>query len=308
MIARLTRLLLIVQLTVAVAFASALQRIWTDLSLLSGLFIGMGCIVLIRAAITANNFRLATGVPDPVSTVALGIGGTLRLYAGELHATLVSSSWTMPFIKPRIFVAHDSVLPPVLLVHGYGCNGRYWWHLSKQLKMANITHYAVDLEPVLCAIDCYEPQITAAMKMMQTATGQHQIVMVGHSMGGLVARDWIRVNGGDCVAKLITLGTPHSGTMLARYGLGENSRQMLPAGAPRARPWLTQLNSQIKPAVSTVSIYSLHDNIIAPRTSSHLPGAHNIVLTGIGHVALGSHPAVMSCVVKEIGNARKSSG
>jgi len=303
MIARLARLLLLVQLAVAGLVASALQRVWPDLSWLLAFLIGIFCVLLARAIITANNFRLAAGVPGTAGLAALDIGSALRLYGGELRATLVSSSWTMPFLQPRTFFAHNNAVPPVLLVHGYGCNGSYWWHLSKRLKLANITHCAVDLEPVLCAIDCYVPQLTAAIKMLQAATGQPRIVIVAHSMGGLVARAWIRDHGSDSIAKLITLGTPHGGTVLARYGLGENSRQMRPAGVPGGTLWLTQLNTPAEPAVPTVSIYSMHDNIIAPRTSSHLPGAKNIVLRGIGHVALGSHPTVMSIVVREIRNA-----
>jgi hypothetical protein len=52
-----------------------------------------------------------------------------------------------------------------------------------------------------------------------------------------------------------------------------------------------------------VSIYSHHDNIIAPQTSSRLPGATNIELCGIGHVALAPHPAVQARVIDEIRRA-----
>lgn len=54
-----------------------------------------------------------------------------------------------------------------------------------------------------------------------------------------------------------------------------------------------------------VSIYSHHDNIIAPQTSSHLPGARNIDIHGIGHVALGLNPRVQEIVIDEIRAAGK---
>ena len=56
-----------------------------------------------------------------------------------------------------------------------------------------------------------------------------QLAVVGHSMGGLVGRAYLR----RCVqrrqdpllAALITVGTPHCGTHIARIGLGENARR-----------------------------------------------------------------------------------
>ncbi|MES2830874.1 MAG: alpha/beta fold hydrolase [Pseudomonadota bacterium] len=303
MIAHLTRFLLLVQLAVATLCALGFRHLWPDISWLFALLLGTMCVLFARAVITANNFRLAAGVPCTAGPAVLNIGAALRLYSSELRATLLSSSWTMPFRRPGIFLAAEPTTLPVLLIHGYGCNGGYWWYLSKRLKAANITHFAVDLEPVLCGIDTYLPQITTAIETLQAATRQRQIVIVAHSMGGLVARAWLRDHPIDCIAKLITLGTPHSGTALARFGPGENSRQMLPPTDTGGAPWLTQLNAASGRAVPTVSIYSLHDNIIAPRSSSFLPGAKNIALAGIGHVALGSHPAVISIVIEEVRNA-----
>ncbi|MBB4639471.1 carboxypeptidase regulatory-like domain-containing protein [Longimicrobium terrae] len=41
------------------------------------------------------------------------------------------------------------------------------------------------------------------------------VVLVGHSMGGLVGRGYLAGHGGDAVRALITLGTPHEGSPLA---------------------------------------------------------------------------------------------
>ena len=47
-----------------------------------------------------------------------------------------------------------------------------------------------------------------------------------------------------------------------------------------------------------VSIYTHHDNIIAPQDSSVLPGARNVAFGGVGHVALGSNPRVLAEVLR----------
>lgn len=301
MIARLTRLLLLLQIALAGLLGMGIRRLWPVLPLWAAILIGVSVVLLLRAFITANNFRLAASVPNRSEpATALGFAGAIGLYAKELRATLISSSWTMPFVKSRVFFASQQVAPPVLLVHGYGCNGGFWHHLGKQLKAADISYFAIDLEPVLGGIECYIPKITAAVEALRNATGQKQIVIVAHSMGGLAARAWLRAQGGTRIAKLITLGTPHAGTTLARFGPGENSRQMRYSDTDDEQSWLAQLNAATAPALPIVSIYSVHDNIIAPSMSSHLPCAHNIRLSGIGHVALGSDPAAMSIVVEEI--------
>ena len=59
-------------------------------------------------------------------------------------------------------------------------------------------------------------------------TGADKLVLVGHSMGGLVCRDYLAIHGGDKVDRLITLATPHQGSQLAALGLGANAREMEP--------------------------------------------------------------------------------
>ena len=71
-------------------------------------------------------------------------------------------------------------------------------------------------------------------------------MIVAHSMGGLVARAYLRRHGGAQVARVITLGTPHHGTALANLAPGSNARQMSrPGGQPNA--WLAQLAASETP-------------------------------------------------------------
>jgi hypothetical protein len=66
--------------------------------------------------------------------------------------------------------------------------------------------------------------------------------------------------------------------------------------------WLARLDADDRAQRGLfTSIYSYHDNIIAPQDSCHLPGARNIALPGIGHVAMGRHPEIVKCILAEIG-------
>jgi len=71
-------------------------------------------------------------------------------------------------------------------------------------------------------------------------------------------------------------------------------------GAPSG--WLAQLAASEAPETRALitSMYSHHDNIVAPQSSAHLPGARNIAFGGIGHVALASDARVLRQLVAEI--------
>jgi hypothetical protein len=74
--------------------------------------------------------------------------------------------------------------------------------------------------------------------------------------------------------------------------------------------WLRQLSESEDAATRALvtSIYTHHDNIVSPQTSSELPGARNVEFGGIGHVALGSDPRVLAEVMREISALAARSG
>ena len=306
MIARVTRILLLIQAILAVAFSALAIKLWHIDNFIFAALIGLACVIAVRITITLNNFRMASRsrsqLPD---CLTLNGSQSCRLFLQEFCATMLTSSWTMPF---QAFEKHVAVQPtdlPVLLVHGYGCNSGYWKSMSKTLSKSGITHYAISLEPVFCSIDDYTDAVHRAVEMLCRESGKQKIVIVAHSMGGLAVRAYMRDHGCHHVAKVITLGTPHYGTALARHALGINTGQMhwTPDGKKGiCSEWLRRLDAGESHAVRTlfVSIYSHHDNIISPQTSSHLTGARNIALHGIGHVALALHPKVQTIVIDEI--------
>ena len=306
MVVRITRLLLLLQTAIAAGFFLLAVKVLQVNNLWLGLAFGITAVLLLRLAITTNNFYLAwTYRSETPAAFRLNWRQVCGLFLGEFSATLISSSWTMPFHTFRKRIAKNPACLPVLLIHGYGCNSGYWHSMSKVLMHANITHYAVDMEPVFGTIDAYAPIVHDTVEAMCTDTGHDRIVIVAHSMGGLAARAYLRDHGSTRIARIITLGTPHYGTGLANFGPGINSQQMRWKGNGqhgKSSSWLHQLADREDCATSAlfVSIYSHHDNIISPQTSSFLPGAKNIEVHGIGHVALALDPTIQTKVIEEI--------
>jgi triacylglycerol esterase/lipase EstA (alpha/beta hydrolase family) len=145
----------------------------------------------------------------------------------------------------------------------------------------------VNIEPVFGAIDDYADEIDAAVARLRAATGAPRITLVCHSMGGLAARAYLRRHGDAAVERIVTLATPHHGTVFGRLGHGANARQMA-----KGCEYLTTLAGAetVERRRLFVCIASADDNLIVPRSSPLLPDAEHHVIDGVGHLALLEDP------------------
>ncbi len=155
-----------------------------------------------------------------------------RAWAGETVAAARVFGWWQPF---RSRAVPDQLAPAcagaqnrrgVVLIHGFVCNRGLWTPWLQRLSASGHVFVAVDLEPVFGAIDDYATIIEDAVQRVTQATGLPPL-LVCHSMGGLAARAWLRAaNGYARVHHVVTIGTPHHGTWLARFSQTANGRQM----------------------------------------------------------------------------------
>lgn len=307
MIAALTRSMIALQAILMVLVALGLVKLgW--LGWPGALLAAAGLTLAIRAAIIVNNYLLSNALRQPLQDGTRPAPGKLaRRIAQEFWWSMACWFLLFPGGRPFLVRAGDGGQYPVLMLHGYGANAGFWKPLSRKLSQSGISHCAIDLEPVLAGIDDYAASIDQAADALCRATGAPQVILLCHSMGGLAARAWLRACGTERAACVITLGTPHHGSTLAGYGLGENARQMLPpAGDPR--DWLTQLADAEDATLRSliVSIHTRHDNIVSPQSSAMLPGARNVSLDLVGHVALGFDKEVGERVLAEITSVRRS--
>jgi triacylglycerol lipase len=173
----------------------------------------------------------------------------------------------------------------IVLLHGFFCNRAFWTHWIKRLQSEQRVFVAVDLEPAFGSIDAYINTIEQAVRQVQQATGQAPI-LVGHSMGGLAARAWLVTNaakGASAIAvhRVITLGSPHHGTWLARFSHTLNGAQMQSGSG-----WLKMLEESEKKlqTVRFTCFFSNCDNIVFPVSSAKLEGADNQLVLERGHI------------------------
>ncbi|KAF1046194.1 esterase/lipase family protein [Xylophilus sp.] len=179
----------------------------------------------------------------------------------------------------------------VVLVHGFVCNRAFWNPWLRALRARGQVVVAPSLEPPFAAIDDFVPTLDAAVRQVEAATGLPP-VLVCHSMGGLVARAWLHAvpGAGARVHHVVTLGTPHRGTWLARFGHAPSGSQMRPDG-----DWLRRL-AAAEPPERTARFtcwYSNCDNIVFPASTATLPGADNRFVADVAHVQMVFHPPVV---------------
>lgn len=208
--------------------------------------------------------------------------------------------WRQPFRSdrwPNVDGNHRSSVRGVVLVHGYACNRGVWNEWLKRLSTLKVPAVAVNLEPPWASIEAYASAIEEAVLRIERVTGRSP-VLVAHSMGGLAARCWWQAPANASrLQHLITLGSPHHGTWLARWGVGRNVRQM-----QMGHEWLQRLLDQETPdrRGRTTCFYSHCDNVVFPATSATLPGADNRHLEATAHLHLIDHAATWAALLDRL--------
>lgn len=220
-------------------------------------------------------------------------------------------AWRQPFRWrrwPDTSAPSRASQPAVVFIHGFFCNRGFWLPWIAELKKRGIPYTSVNLEPIFGSIDDYAPLVDEAVERATALTGQAPL-LICHSMGGLAARAWLAATPGAAsrVQKIITIGTPHRGTWLARFSHLANGRQMrhdcdwqqsLVARELALHP---QRNASL-----FVCWYSNTDNIVFPASTATLPGADNRQVAGAAHVALAFHPRVMDESLAMVASAASS--
>lgn len=179
--------------------------------------------------------------------------------------------------------------PTLVLVHGWCCNAGVWRPLrAAWRRLGGGPPRVVTVEPLLGDI---ERMVDSLSRQVSSSLAQRRpLLLVAHSLGGLVARRWLQREpaAAGAVVGLVTLGTPHSGTRLARFGLGRAARQMRPGSA-----WLAALPPPPRDCAVHCA-WSGADSFIAPVGSARLAGAQAVELDGRGHFGLLRDPRLVA--------------
>jgi pimeloyl-ACP methyl ester carboxylesterase len=229
--------------------------------------------------------------------VRIGVRATLRLLWREYKA--------LAFAAPRMMFygllvrdpAPTRADVPVVLLHGVLCNAGVWTGMARYLKRRGVSAiFSLSYGPPLASIEQFADQLNDKIEAVARATESSVVMVVSHSMGGLVVRAYARKYGIGRLASVLTIGSPHHGSMHAWLLFGTSLAQLRPGNA-----WLAELNrTRVDPSLRFLSLWSWHDSMVAPQTSSELPGTIDVAIIGVGHNALLADPEVLERTHAEI--------
>lgn len=105
---------------------------------------------------------------------------------------------------------------PVILIHGTVDTKGVWQELGTELRADGWCVFAPDYgKRGTAAMEESAVQLGAYIEAVRTITGAEQVILIGHSQGGLLARYWMRTSGqARYVKHLVSLGAPNHGTTM----------------------------------------------------------------------------------------------
>ncbi len=250
--------------------------------------LGFASLPLTYAAVLALEFLASWRVGAAARASA---SHYLRAWIAECRLAPRIFFWRQPF-RWRAQLDHlpRNGLRGVVLLHGLMCNRGFWNPWLKVLRQRDRAFVAVNLEPIFGPIENYHAAIDAAVAQVTQATGLPPL-MVCHSMGGLAARAWLLRTDPLRIHRVVTIGTPHGGTWIARFSRTTNGRQMRLGSA-----WLAQLDQSTDSARRALFVcwYSNTDNIVMPAVSASLGGAENRLAACLAHMEMAFDSTVLS--------------
>ncbi|MGN6524020.1 MAG: esterase/lipase family protein [Actinomycetes bacterium] len=212
---------------------------------------------------------------------------TERAAAG-VHVTSTSLSQLPPHRRGLLVSDPAAAGTPILLVHGMVDNRSIFTVLRRGLRRRGFDRVAtMNYGPWIGDVRDVAERLADEVERLCAETGYERVHVVGHSLGGLVARVYVQLLGGsDRVHTLVTLGSPHGGSRNAHLLPGRLGRSLRPGSE------LLQVLATPAPGCRTrfVAVWSDLDQMVLPHPNARIEHpdlrVRNVLVRGVGHMSL----------------------
>jgi triacylglycerol lipase len=192
--------------------------------------------------------------------------------------TFLSQMMHFSFAAPK-YKPHSPCQTPVMLIPGYQMNRwslgplQYYLHRCGYHNIWAINNPILK-DDVLIFVEHLKEKIDLYYEQNQ----QRKIILIGHSMGGLICRHYIEQYGTEKVEATISLATPYRGTKTYRLARGTVGRQF--------KPDSDICNITEAPPLAHLVIRSTRDWVVVPFENTHLNTANEMIITNAGHLGI----------------------
>ena len=219
-------------------------------------------------------------------------GPQRRLLWGELATPL--EPLRRRFREP--FALERTECPRVImLLPGFGTHPFRMRYMARQLEHAGHKVKRWGLGFNLGPTEENFALLEERVRQIRARYGQ-EVVLVGWSLGGVFARELAKRHP-DIVAKVITMGSPFSGTPYANNAW--RIYQLITGHSVEQPPIEARLS--LKPPVETVALWSPRDGVVSPRSACGLPGERDrAVALRCTHLGFASSPEAIRAVAAEL--------
>jgi triacylglycerol esterase/lipase EstA (alpha/beta hydrolase family) len=213
--------------------------------------------------------------------------GLLRDRGDDLDPELLTLEG-LPLSQRGLFGADvAAATTPIVLIHGIVDNRTIFTRLRRGLRRRGFGCIrAFSYGPHTTDVRETAARLGAFVEELCEETGSDQVYVVGHSLGGLIARYYAQcLDRSDRVHTLVTLGTPHHGTHAARLLPHRLVRQLCPDS-----DLIAELDQPSDCATNFLCFHSDLDHLIVPAHNARLQHpdlrAANVAVRGVGHLSM----------------------
>ncbi len=219
------------------------------------------------------------------------------VYRHLLHLPLLSYS-LFGAKQVRVKAGAQDGFTPVILVHGLGGSRGDFVPMEMYLRYHGRRRtYRIGLNNRRSLKET-SAALARFVKRVARVNGSPQVDIVAHSLGGIVARLAIAEHGlDDVVRTLVTMGTPHQGTVSARY-MDTKLTRALRTDSPVIRS-LNEAGWPIK--VKGVTFWSSNDLLILPAETAAMAGTLQIDMSPFTHFSYLIDPRSWAAVREALG-------
>jgi pimeloyl-ACP methyl ester carboxylesterase len=222
------------------------------------------------------------------------VGPPLRRFAGEL-AVLAEPFRRIVRRHPEIAAARPRT---VMLLPGFATHPIRMRYMARRLEAAGhrVKRWGLGFNWGPTADNFAAVELRVAD--LADRHGE-PVVLVGWSLGGLFARE-VAKRRPDCVAKVVTMGSPFSHSPRANNVW--RAYHFITGHRVEEPPVAVEL--AVKPPVETVALWSPRDGIVHPRAACGVPGERDrAVALRCTHMGFAYDPTVIAAVLSELDHA-----